>query len=243
MSFNLRFPNITAMDEAGKLRQTQSFLHQLVQELNWALNTLETGTGSGPVAEIPRGSLAEREGDAMASFNDIKPLIIKSADIVNAYYEKIQAKLEGLYVAQSDFGTYSEKTSADIQANSAAIEQNYTNVQQILSDLDMVENELITVSAHINTGLLYYDDSGTPVYGLEIGQKTEAGGEEVFNRYARFTAKKLSFYDRNDNEVAYISDYKLYITNVDVTGTYRIGSLRDTALADGSVVTKYVRGG
>jgi len=71
-------------------------------------------------------------------------------------------------------------------------------------------------------------------------QRNEIYGEEVFNKYARFSSEKLSFYDRNDNEVAYISDKKLYIMDVEVTGSLSIGGFIDTALADGGVVTKWV---
>ena len=88
----------------------------------------------------------------------------------------------------------------------------------------------------------YYDDSGVPVYGLEIGQRTEKDGEEIFNKFARFTAEKLSFYDQNDNEVAYISDRKLYITHIEVIGSYSQGGFVDTTLADGSIVTRWVGG-
>ena len=53
---------------------------------------------------------------------------------------------------------------------------------------------------------------------------------EVFNKYARFTAGRLSFYDKNDIEVAYISDYKLYITNAEIKGTLKLGAfLIDTS--------------
>jgi hypothetical protein len=67
-------------------------------------------------------------------------------------------------------------------------------------------------------------------------------GEEVFNKFARFTADRLSFYDQNDNEVAYVSDYKLYIRNVQITSSYQIGGYVDTVTADGGVVTKWVGG-
>jgi hypothetical protein len=78
---------------------------------------------------------------------------------------------------------------------------------------------------------------------MEIGQRTEVDGVEVFNKYARFTSDRLSFFDQNGNEVAYISDKKLYISHIEVTGSYNIGDLVDTALADGSVVTRYVVNG
>ena len=85
-------------------------------------------------------------------------------------------------------------------------------------------------------------DDGAPVYGLEIGQRTEIDGVETFNKYARFTSEKLSFYDSNDNEVAYISDKKLYITHVEITGSLSLGGFVQNVLVDLSVVEKWVGG-
>ena len=36
-------------------------------------------------------------------------------------------------------------------------------------------------------------------------------------------ADRLSFYDQNGSEVAYISDYKLYISNAEITGALKLG--------------------
>ncbi len=244
MSFDFRLPNITAKDDAGKLQQMQSFLFQLVEQLNYAMKMVD-GDSVGTASNVNQAATASPEADAKAqnTFNSIKSLIIKSADIVNAYYETINARLKGQYVAESDFGTYTEETDAKIEGNSTAIEQYYESLQQILSDIEGFENRLIEVDAHIKTGLLYYDDTGVPVYGLEIGQRTEMDGVEVFNKYARFTSEKLSFYDSNDNEVAYISDKKLYITHVEVTGSFSLGGFVQKVRADKSVVEKWVEGG
>lgn len=245
MSFNFRLPNITATTPEGKLLQMQSFLYQTVEQLNWALNAIDSGSSSGNATQSkngPAGATSDDSQDTAAKFNEIKALIIKSADIVNAYYEKINAKLAGEYVAKSDFGTFMEQTESQIEANSTAIEQYYTDLQQIITDIENVEHTLIEVNAHIKTGLLYYADNGVPVYGLEIGQRTEIDGNEVFNKYARFTSDKLSFYDQNGSEVAYISDKKLYITHIEVTGSLSQGGYVDTVLADGGVVTKWVGG-
>lgn len=228
MSIDIRFPNITAHDEAGQLLQVKSYLHQLVEQLNWALMTIESGSSSSVVDAngnpITKG--AEKKEDPVSSFNSIKALIIKSADIVNAYYEEINKRLQGQYVAESDFGTFSEQTTQDIEANSEAIEQAFTNIQQILSSVESIENSMIEVNAYINSGHLYDDENGVPIYGLEIGQRNEVDGEVVFNKYARFVADKLSFYDQNDSEVAYISDYKLYITHAEITGSLTLGAFR-----------------
>ena len=121
-------------------------------------------------------------------------------------------------------------TEQEIIQSSTDIEQIFSDLQGIFTDIENLSFTLAEVNAHIKSGLLYYDDEGIPVYGLEIGQKNTIDGEEVFNKYARFTSDRLSFYDQNDTEVAYISDYKLYITNAEVTGTLKLGGfLIDTS--------------
>lgn len=240
----IRYPNITGSTDAQKLEQMKSYLYQIVDELNFQLEkpSAPGSVASGYASSANEAAKAQKKTDPMSTFNDIKAIIIKSADILNAYYDKINARLEGVYVAESDFGTYAEQTTQDITANSKSIAQFYTDLQQVISEIEGVESTQIEVNAHINSGMLYYAEDGTPVYGLEIGQKTEVDGEEVFNKFARFTADKLSFYDQNGNEVAYISDRKLYITHIEVIGSFSQGGFVDTTLADGSIVTRWMRG-
>ena len=239
MSVNLRYPDLGIGN-----RQLQSFLRQMVDELNIALQQVEaTAASAQGLAQAAANGGGSKDASPMATFNSIKSLIIKSADIVESYYDVISKRLEGLYVATSDFGAYAEETAATLEANSTQIKQMYENIQSIITDIENVEHSLIEVNAHIYSGLLFYDEQGVPVYGLEIGQRTEIDGEEVFNKYARFTSSKLSFYDNNGSEVAYISDKKLYITHVEVTGSFKLGGFRDTVMANGGVVTRWIGGG
>lgn len=245
MSLDLRLPNITATDATGQVMQMKNYLYQMVQQLNYSMQTVQTSAAEAAVQAAQTASAASKT-DPASTFSEIKALIIKSADIVNAYYEQINRRLEGVYVAQSTFGTYTEQTSQEIEENSTNINQAFTNIQQVqvaldeaVNDMSKIENILVSVNAYINSGLLYTDEHGVPVYGIEVGQRTEIDGKEVFDKYARFTSNKLSFYDSNGNEVAYISDYKLFISNVEITGSYRIGHLIDTVQPDGSVVTKF----
>jgi hypothetical protein len=218
MPIDIRQPNITAPTEAGRLEQIRSYLYQLSEQLNWALNNLESKAQSSIdnfEAVLTKG---KTQDDIQKDFNGMKALIIKSADIVEAYSEEINKKLEGLYVAQSDFGEYSEKTSADITANSTNITVAFTDIQKINNMLEGIR-ESINTEGYIKTGILYYEaTTGAAVYGLEIGQTNTINGEETFDKFARFTADRLSFYDSNDVEVAYISDYKLYVTNAEILG-------------------------
>ena len=238
----IRYPNIVGKTDAQKLEQMRSYLHQLADELNYQFDNA-SNLASGYQSTTNEVATPVKKDNAVSNFNDIKALIIKSADIVNAYYDVISKKLEGVYVAESDFGTYAQQTSQDILANSTNIESIFSNMQAILSSVEGIESSLIEVDAHIKAGHLYDAKDGTPVYGLEVGQRTEIDGVEVFNKYAQFTSEKLSFYDQNGREVAYISDRKLYITHIEVIVSFTQGGFVDTTLEDGSIVTKWKRGG
>ena len=236
---NIRLPNITANTEQGQLLQVKSYLHQLVQELNWALTSIESGNSTNAVAK-QASSVGVSKQEMTTAYNELRSLIIKSAETVEGYSEAAEERYKSLYVAQSDFGTYTEAAEQTIIKNSKAIESFYENMQEIITDLDTLEHSLIEVNANIKSGLLFYDDSGVPVYGVEVGQRTEIDGVEVFDKFARFTSDRLSFFDQNDNEVAYISDRKLFIDNAEIKYTSKMGGFMDTVQLDGSIVTKWV---
>ena len=230
---NIRLPNITADTERGKLEQIRSYLYQMACDLNFALGTAQQ---SATESQKPPVSAKQATGAAaQAVFPEIKSLIIKSADIVNAYYDEISKRLEGVYVAESDYGTFAQQTTQDIKANYDSIESIFTDLQAI----EGVKSSLIDVNAHIKAGHLYDAQDGSPVYGLEVGQRTEIDGQEVFNKYAQFTSEKLSFYDQNGTEVAYISDRNLYITSVEIEFSLTMGGLVEEVQADGSIIGRW----
>ena len=242
MNATIRYPNISGGSEAAQLLQVKSYLHQLVDQLNMTLKDVERGAATSTSAAASKVVSQKTDTDATAqsTFNAIKALIIKSADIVNAYYEEINTRLEGVYVAESDFGDYAQKTTQDIEANAENIKQLFTNVQTVVSRVDGIASQTIEANAYINSGLIDTDENGVPVYGLEIGQRNEINGEEVFNQFARFTADRLTFYDQNGDDLAYVSGTKLYITHAQVSGTFVLGGFEDTVQGDGSVVTKWI---
>lgn len=219
MSFDIKFPNITSQTDSGRIEQIRGYLYQLVEQLKWALNSINSSETNAIQQGSKSNASSVSEEESQSTFNSVKSLIIKSADVVDAYYEVFNEKFKGEYVAQSDFGTYRESTAQEINKTSTATEELFTNIRKITSDIE----KLIEVKARIKSGLLYDDGNGVPIYGLEIGQTNVIDGVEVFNKFARFTSDKLSFYDKNDTEVAYISDYKLYITNAHITGTLTLG--------------------
>lgn len=137
--------------------------------------------------------------------------------------EELKRSLKSEYLAISDFGAYYDKSSVDLVESAKSVEQLYKDFQVLQTRSSDFEEYMVTVSANIKTGELY-QENGAPVYGVEVGQTTEVNGKELFNKFARFTSSRLSFYDANGSEVAYISDYKLYITNAQILGNLYLGS-------------------
>ena len=218
MSIDLRYPNIQGKTEAEQILQVKSYLHQLVEQLNWALNTVETAQSGNvtPALRVER-SEAITPKEAEDTFNSIKALIIKSADIVKAYETTIFSDFNGKYFADSDFGTYLEDTSRKVEENSKGVTDTYTRVETIDSRVEGVEDEIRTTNAYIHRGLL---DNGK--YGIEVGETTNDGR---FYRYSRFTADRISFFDTNDTEVAYIGAGCLYVNGKTVfLGEVQLGN-------------------
>lgn len=237
MSINFRLPNITESSVPGKLAQVQSYMYQLVEQLNWAMNNIEAASGSGsavvPTVRLQQGgSISEK--DAADTFNAIKALIIKSADIVMAYEKTIMTHFEGKYFAESDFGTFIEETTRKIEENSKGVNEVYTNVQRIETDLDGLEDDVRITNSYIKRGLLGYDGNGNAVYGLEVGETAEDG---TFLKCARFTAYRLSFFDAYGSEVAYIGAGCLYVVGKSVfLGEIQLGGYKTDTL-DGLAFT------
>lgn len=243
--YEFRYPNITGKTTEEKVTQIGSYLYQFVEQLQWAVESINTNTNvvvssTSHKSGTPTRATSNTPIDSQETFNAIKALIIKSADIVEAYYEVIAETLVGEYTALSEFGEFKNTTLAEFLKSSTGREEIYKSIEEVSSNinekydglLDDMNGELGGVKAtaddansyikemraNIRTGLL-----ADGVYGIEVGQKTIINGVEKFNKYARFTADRLSFYDHNDTEVAYISDNKLYITHAEVRGNLKLG--------------------
>ena len=250
---NLRYPNITGGTPAEQILQLKGFLYNLVEELNLQEGSSNAVRLAGtPLSSKGGKSTAVQESSSVGQFNQIKNLIIKSADIVNAYYEEINKRLEGVYVAESEFGTYTEQTAQTIRENSEEINRNFDKLQEITGQI----NSVIATNAWVKQGLLFTVDSGsqvdleqelgqslsdgTPVYGVEVGQTVDRDGVEVFRKFARFTAYGMTLYDNNGNLSAYITDSRLHIPNAVVKVSLTRGGFQETINADGGSVERWV---
>lgn len=224
---DIRLPNITATTESGQLSQMRSYLYQFAEQLQWALNTLDKGTSAEEV-ELKNavGEVVEmtEEAKAQNTFNSIKDLIIKSADIVEAYYDEIDnlLNLSGKYVASSEYGEYTQETNNRIDATDRYIQQN------------LYTKETIDGMVRENQGYIRYGTVGTTIdggndnaTGILIGDFTSLD-ETQHTQFARYTSAGVELFDgtTSTQPVAIISKYKITITSAEFNGYVKLGKYR-----------------
>ena len=93
--FDFRLPNLTGSTPQEQMAQMQSYMRYFVEQLQWALNNIESAMASVAEKEVqsePKSTPAFPY-NAVASFAALKPLIITSTEIINAYYSKISTRL------------------------------------------------------------------------------------------------------------------------------------------------------
>lgn len=217
---NIPLPQQLRGSEREQLEGMKTYLYQLAQDLQFALGAVEkqiiTVQDTAANAERTLRSVSESQ-TPKAQFSGLKALIIKSADIVNVYYEEINRRLSGLYVAQSDFGTYRQETQQEITENAQGITRAFSDMQAIGDTLAQVQAAVTQVNAWIKTGKLGEDENSVPIYGVEIGQQTEEDGLVVFRKFARLLSDRLSFFDQNGVEVSFIGDETMHITRAEIS--------------------------
>lgn len=257
MGVEIRLPNITGTTEKEQLLQLKSYLYQLSEQLQWAFDNINTTGGSGGqggstvVLNPVRGgntSSGGSSGNTDPAFNELKALIIKTADDVDAYYEEITSKLVSEYVAQSDFGTYTERTER-LETTTAEFKDEVYTKYATIETVDGKLADYRRSKGYIKTGIIvaeltadeaekYGLKESDSLIGIEIGQGLDDGG----TKYARFASNRLSFYNQSGHEMAYISNEKLGIRKVEIEEELQEGGYVDYIDDDGGIVTKWVGG-
>ena len=210
-----------------------AYLFQMAQQLNLALGQLETG-GAGTSSSGGGTAGGGGTGKDSRGYQELKSMIVKTAALVKRQMDHQSARQEREYVAVSDFGTYVERLSAYLEANPEALTQYYSFCSDLQANMEAVSAAFgqyrTETEGYIRTGIVYYDGPA-PVYGVAVGQNlatTEIDGQQVVeqnNFRAVFTAQRLSFW-QDSTEIAYVSNNRLYITNITVLDSISIGHWR-----------------
>ncbi len=90
MSVNLRYPNINAGSAQEQISQIKSYLHQLVEQLNYALPSM--GDGGSQTYEVQ---------GAEVSYYELRSLIMQNMHEIQTTFEKLSEELKKEFVKSS----------------------------------------------------------------------------------------------------------------------------------------------
>lgn len=214
MPMYLSTPPAIMGNEKEQLNQLRSYVFQTVEALNIGMKDM---SAEGVLEEIngavtAEGNEDEEDKSVLATHNNIRSLIIKTADYAIKNSEEFKKILKSEYSASSDFGELAEKLENEITANAEGINQLFRYTSGIRSEFGDFST---TSEQYIKTGLLYYDDAGAPVFGVGVGNlstKIDANGKTVLdkqNLLTTTTAEEIAFWN-GGQKIAYINANKMY---------------------------------
>ena len=240
MSGQIRLPNINAQGDRAQITQIRSYLYQLSADLQHILTNLDAGnfrTGSTAQQVLSGGMSGEQKKTLESGLGNLKSLIIKTADAVQAEMQVLETSLESKYVAVSDFGTYQENIEKQLKDTAASIDQAISYYAALSDALGGVSDEFdaytVEVQGYIRQGIIGYEDA-VPVIGIAIGRDLSVtGSKETVNgktydvidtssNMSIWTPDKLAFYI-NGAEAAYFSNGALYVGTVIVEDKLVLG--------------------
>ena len=203
-------------DERQQLVQVRSYLYQLAETLNQNLNNL-TLENFQPEAKTALVNVTKESEEAVKeSAQTLKAMIIKTAALVEAQIDEINAKLQTDYVAQSEFGTYKLEAEAQLNMTAEGITQQYERLETITGTH---EEYIVQTSGYIKTGIIGVEEDGADMVGVEIGQEQGDGLR------ATFTSEKLAFW-QNGVQVAWISNGQWSAREIDIRDKITLGNWR-----------------
>ena len=89
MSINIRYPNITANSEKEQIAQIRSYLHQLVNQLNYELPNIGSGDGTEKSTDTKSTQTYEVQGTEV-SYYELRSLIVQDLQKVDAMVEDLE---------------------------------------------------------------------------------------------------------------------------------------------------------
>lgn len=229
--------HITTPPRVTEVSELHNWLFQMVEQLNVAMSVVNAQESDAAQAAqgADNGSGTVTVEELNGQRDQLKSLIIKTANTVRVELQREIKRMESSYLALSDFGEYREDISREIEETASGTVESYAasiGLESYIRDsADMKEWQAET-NGYIRKGFIYRNEADVPVLGIAIGQNittqatTEDGFEqlEVSNQnMGFFTSEGLEFYV-NGERVAFFRNDGAEMNNANITGRLRIGN-------------------
>lgn len=236
MSLHVEMPPALHGSGAEQLQQLYGYLFRMAEQLNVAMDGINGGAASAAV-QAPTAAQNGNTPYAGAAGDELRALIVNTAEIIHSQMDTLEKSLRGEYTAMSNrWGIYQEQMENTITATAEAVVQQYgytASIETLEAQAAGFERYCTETQGYIRQGFVERDSTGVPIIGIAIGQgltgtETVVDGQTVLEldstqNCAFYTAERVSF-RINGREAAYLSNRRLYIADVEITGGLRIGS-------------------
>lgn len=258
MKLKIETPPILSGTAEQQLKVVYSYLFRMSENLNVALSDLDGGGGAYGAGSMsyrsvndgsqPNGGLES----AAKAYNELRALIVNTAEIIRSEMDLIEVQLNSEYSAlSSQWGTFQESIESKVEATANAIIQNLNYQAQLDAFSGEFERYKVETSGYIKSGFIDYDEYGVPIIGVAIGQNlksvtvTMPDGSTLeqldsTQNCAFYTADRL-YFRVNGQEIAYLSNSKLYIRNAEITGKVVLGGKWELSSHNGFTI-KWIGG-
>lgn len=206
-----------------QLKSLYSYLYRLSENLNVAL--VEGEDRAREIAYSALGVTVDKStgkvpADAQNAYQQLKALIVKTANDVTSTYRKLVTEMTAEYRAQSEYGTYEEYLQHRVETDASMTIAEWDRVNGITKGMNYIANS----SGYIRVGLVKEYADGTADVGVVVGQDLRSvtidGKETVIseNLYSLWTADSLSFW-RNGTELTRIGLEDFFIERAYISET------------------------
>ena len=203
MAMNIKPPSQGIGSTEERVKGLYSYLYQLAEQLNIALAEAEK-SGAGSLKSALSGGSAQAAGKVpdttTSAYQQLKALITKTATEVTGNIQRLVREITQDYVAQSEYGTYSEYLSAKITGGADGVLVKWDAENGITANVGEFAKYIANSDVYMRAGIVKYNDDGTVEAGVVIGKeltKVTIDGKEIItsqNVYSLLTADTLSFW-------------------------------------------------
>ena len=222
---NISLPKITEVDDKRQQKQIKNYLYQLSEQLRYVLNNLDednmTQTYTQKIemvhttAEAVEKVIKDLDNNVQANYKDLYNKIVQSATEITNNYE-VAIDQQQSRILSSVYEEYTAKGETE------QLEQRLLSlIDQTSSDITFRFDQATNYTVEVNDELQSFIDE------VRSYQRFSADGLEIGKEgspfQSRFSNTRLSFL-QDGVEIAYVSNNKLYITDVEISHKLTIGN-------------------
>jgi len=169
----------STQEQVSALRDYLFRLAGSLNEVQAADTKLET-RADGSKVYVKGGTEKEIREAVQKNAAELKSLIIKTADQVTEYVDSKTEEYNGLYVAKSDFGTFTETLDSRIETSARGVVESYgyqSSIESLQDGIDLLQTYINTIDGEIRRGIVLDPETNTYVLGIAISQNMQFSGE------------------------------------------------------------------